>query len=85
MKAGVSADAWGAPAGEGVAGTAGVEAIADGAGAAGAAGVEAGALAGVDGAWEVAAEEGAGLGCKNRDVNSPSKNLRMKRQVERLP
>lgn len=50
MRAGASAGAGGAPAGEGVAGTAGVEVAADGAGAAGAAGVEAGALAGVDGA-----------------------------------
>jgi hypothetical protein len=50
FRAGVSVDAGGAPAGEGVAGTAGVEVAADGAGAAGAAGVEAGALAGVDGA-----------------------------------
>lgn len=43
---------------------------ADGAGAAGAAGVEAGALAGVDGAWEEAAEEGAVLGCRSHKSQS---------------
>jgi hypothetical protein len=52
------------PAGDGVAGTAGVERVAGaGAAGAGAAGVGAGALvAGVEGTEE-AAEEGAALGC----------------------
>lgn len=48
LRAGVSAEAWGA-AGEGVAGAAGAG-LAKGAGAGGAAGVEAGAPVGVDGA-----------------------------------
>jgi hypothetical protein len=61
--AGVATVAAPAPAGEGVAGTAGADVVVEGAGAAGGAGVEATAGVGVEGAFDVdAAEDGAALG-----------------------